>query len=163
VFRVDVSRQLLPDSLQDDGLLDVSGIVNAADAGFVPLTATAQRLGRPGVRYVRGTGVTCGRSYGLRLIADAEAAYGHGDNTAVTVSLTRSFQESGNQADTGMVTCSPGPGDCDALSQVICPIPAPDVGSVCASCPMGKRYAYALFRAQSQSPAEQSRQRPARR
>jgi diacylglycerol kinase (ATP) len=67
------SLQFLPESLLDDGLLDVCAIdalAPAAIAELVPLMATGQYLGRPGVRYARGTSVVVERTDGQPLAAE---------------------------------------------------------------------------------------------
>lgn len=71
------SFQFLPESLLDDGLLDVCAIdalSPAAVAELVPLMATGQYLGRPGVRYARGTSVIVERTDGLPLIAEFDGS-----------------------------------------------------------------------------------------
>ncbi|HXZ63247.1 MAG TPA: diacylglycerol kinase family protein [Streptosporangiaceae bacterium] len=71
------SFQFLPESLLDDGLLDVCGIdaLNpAAVAELVPLMATGQYLGRPDVRYARGTSVIVERTDGLPLVAEFDGS-----------------------------------------------------------------------------------------
>jgi diacylglycerol kinase (ATP) len=71
------SFQFLPESLLDDGLLDVSTIdalTPAAAAELVPLVASGQHLGRPDVRYARGTTVIVERTDGLPLVAEADGS-----------------------------------------------------------------------------------------
>jgi len=71
------SFQFLPESVLDDGLLDVCAIgalSPAAVAEFVPLMATGRYLGRPGVRYARGTSVTVERTDGLPLVAEFDGS-----------------------------------------------------------------------------------------
>jgi diacylglycerol kinase (ATP) len=71
------SFQFLPESLLDDGLLDVSTIDaldSAAVAELVPLMATGQHLGRPDVRYARGTSVIVERTDGLSLVAESDGS-----------------------------------------------------------------------------------------
>jgi diacylglycerol kinase (ATP) len=71
------SLQFLPESLLDDGLLDVSAIAAlspAAVAEFVPLMATGQYLGRPDVRYARGASVIIERTDGLPLVAEFDGS-----------------------------------------------------------------------------------------
>jgi diacylglycerol kinase (ATP) len=67
------SFQFLPESLLDDGLLDVCtiGALTSADvAELTPLMTTGQYLGRPGIRYARGTRVIVERADGLPLVAE---------------------------------------------------------------------------------------------
>jgi diacylglycerol kinase (ATP) len=69
------SFQFLPESLLDDGLLDVCAIGSlnpAAVAELIPLMATGQYLGRPDVRYARGTSVIVERTDGLPLVAESD-------------------------------------------------------------------------------------------
>jgi diacylglycerol kinase (ATP) len=71
------SFQFLPESLLDDGLLDVCAIgalTPAAVAELAPLMATGQYLGRPYVRYARGTSVTVERTDGLPLVAEFDGS-----------------------------------------------------------------------------------------
>jgi len=71
------SFQFLPESLLDDGLLDVSTIgalTPAAAAELVPLVASGQHLGRPDVRYARGTSVIVERTDGLPLVAESDGS-----------------------------------------------------------------------------------------
>jgi diacylglycerol kinase (ATP) len=71
------SFQFLPESLLDDGLLDVCAIdaLDAAGAAeLVPLMATGRYLGRPGVRYARGASVTVERTDGLPLVAEFDGS-----------------------------------------------------------------------------------------
>jgi diacylglycerol kinase (ATP) len=71
------SFQFLPESLLDDGLLDVSTIdaLNpAAVAELVPLVTTGQHLGRPDVRYARGTSVIVERTDGLPLVVEFDGS-----------------------------------------------------------------------------------------
>lgn len=71
------SFQFLPESLLDDGLLDVCAIGALspdAVAGLVPLMTTGRYLGRPGVRYARGTSVTVERTDGLPLVAEFDGS-----------------------------------------------------------------------------------------
>ena len=71
------SFQFLPESLLDDGLLDVCAIdalSPAAVAELVPLMATGQYLSRPGVRYARGTSVIVERTDGLPLVAEFDGS-----------------------------------------------------------------------------------------
>lgn len=71
------SFQFLPESLLDDGLLDVctiDALSPAAVAELVPLMATGQYLGRPDVRYTRGTSVIVERTDGLPLVAEFDGS-----------------------------------------------------------------------------------------
>jgi diacylglycerol kinase (ATP) len=71
------SFQFLPESVLDDGLLDVCAI-DALSPGsvaeLVPLMATGQYLGRPDVRYARGTSVIVERTDGLPLVAEFDGS-----------------------------------------------------------------------------------------
>jgi len=71
------SFQFLPESMLDDGLLDVctiDALSPAAVAEFVPLMTTGQYLGRPDVRYARGTSAIVERTDGLPLIAEFDGS-----------------------------------------------------------------------------------------
>jgi diacylglycerol kinase (ATP) len=71
------SFQFLPESMLDDGLLDVctiDALSPAAVAEFVPLMTTGQYLGRPDVRYTRGTSVIVERTDGLPLVAEFDGS-----------------------------------------------------------------------------------------
>lgn len=71
------SFQFLPESLLDDGLLDVSTIDaldQAAVAELAPLVASGQHLGRPDVRYARGRSVIVERTDGLPLVAESDGS-----------------------------------------------------------------------------------------
>ena len=71
------SFQFLPESLLDDGLLDVCTIDSlspAAVAELVPLMATGQYLDRPDVRYARGTSVLVERTDGLPLVVEFDGS-----------------------------------------------------------------------------------------
>lgn len=71
------SFQFVPESLLDDGLLDVCAIgalSPAAVAELVPLMATGQYLGRPDVHYARGTRVIVERTDGLPLVAEFDGS-----------------------------------------------------------------------------------------
>jgi diacylglycerol kinase (ATP) len=71
------SFQFLPESLLDDGLLDVctiDALSPAAVAELVPLMASGQYLGRPDVRYARGTSVIVERTDGLPLVAEFDGS-----------------------------------------------------------------------------------------
>lgn len=67
------SFQFLPESVLDDGLLDVSTIdaLDAAATGeLLPLMPTGAQLGRPDVRYTRGRAVVIERTDGRPLVAE---------------------------------------------------------------------------------------------
>jgi diacylglycerol kinase (ATP) len=84
------SLQFLPESLLDDGLLDVSAIAAlspAAVAEFVPLMATGQYLGRPDVRYARGTSVIIERTDGLPLVAEFDGSVWDAAGSRLTVEV----------------------------------------------------------------------------
>jgi diacylglycerol kinase (ATP) len=69
--------QFLPESVLDDGLLDVCSIDALSPAGvaeLVPLMATGQYLGRADVRYARGTNVIVERTDGLPLVAEFDGS-----------------------------------------------------------------------------------------
>ena len=71
------SFQFLPGSLLDDGLLDVSTIdalSPAAVAELGPLLTAGKHLGRPDVRYARGTSVIVERTDGLPLVAESDGS-----------------------------------------------------------------------------------------
>jgi diacylglycerol kinase (ATP) len=71
------SFQFLPESLLGDGLLDVSTIdalSSAAAAELALLMTSGQHLGRPGVRYARGTSVIVERTDGLPLVAESDGS-----------------------------------------------------------------------------------------
>jgi diacylglycerol kinase family enzyme len=84
------SLQFLPESLLDDGLLDVSAIAAlspAAVAEFIPLMATGQYLGRPDVRYARGTSVIIERTDGLPLVAEFDGSVWDAAGSRLTVEV----------------------------------------------------------------------------
>ena len=71
------SFQFLPESMLDDGLLDVctiDALSPAAVAEFVSLMTTGHYLGRPDVRYARGTSVIVERTDGLPLVAEFDGS-----------------------------------------------------------------------------------------
>jgi diacylglycerol kinase (ATP) len=71
------SFQFVPESMLDDGLLDVctiDALSPAAVAELVPLMTTGQYLGRPDVRYARGTSVIVERTDGLPLVAELDGS-----------------------------------------------------------------------------------------
>ena len=84
------SFQFLPESLLDDGLLDVSTIdalTPAAVAELVPLVASGQHLGRPEVRYARGTSVIVERTDGLPLVAEADGSVLDAAGSRLTIEI----------------------------------------------------------------------------
>jgi diacylglycerol kinase (ATP) len=84
------SFQFLPESLLDDGLLDVCTIdaLNpAAVAELVPLMATGQYLGRPEVRYARGTSVIVERTDGLPLVAEFDGSIWDAAGSRLTIEI----------------------------------------------------------------------------
>jgi diacylglycerol kinase (ATP) len=84
------SFQFLPESLLDDGLLDISTIdalSSAAVAELVPLMATGQYLGRPGVRYARGTSVIVERTDGLPLVAEFDGSVWDAAGSRLTIEI----------------------------------------------------------------------------
>jgi len=84
------SFQFLPESLLDDGLLDVCAIhaLNpAAVAEFAPLMATGQYLGRPDVRYARGTSVIVERTDGLPLVAEFDGSVWNAIGSRLSVEI----------------------------------------------------------------------------
>jgi diacylglycerol kinase family enzyme len=84
------SLQFLPESVLDDGLLDVSAIdalTPAAVAEFVPLMATGQYLGRPDVHYARGTSVTVERTDGLPLVAEWDGSVWDTAGSRLTIEI----------------------------------------------------------------------------
>jgi diacylglycerol kinase (ATP) len=84
------SFQFLPESLLDDGLLDISTIdalSSAAVAELVPLMATGQYLGRPDVRYARGTSVIVERTDGLPLVAEFDGSVWDAAGSRLTIEI----------------------------------------------------------------------------
>ena len=84
------SFQFLPDSLLDDGLLDVCtiGALTSADvAELTPLMLTGQYLGRPGVGYARGTSVIVERTDGLPLVAEWDGSLWDAAGPRLTVEI----------------------------------------------------------------------------
>ena len=84
------SFQFLPESVLDDGLLDVSTIdvLNpAAVAELVPLMATGQYLGRPDVHYARGTSVIVERTDGLPLVAEFDGSVWDTAGSRLTIEI----------------------------------------------------------------------------
>jgi diacylglycerol kinase (ATP) len=84
------SFQFLPESLLDDGLLDVSTIeaVNsAAVAELVPLMTTGQYLGRPDVHYARGTTVMVERTDGRPLVAEFDGSVWDAAGSRLTIEI----------------------------------------------------------------------------
>jgi diacylglycerol kinase (ATP) len=71
------SFQFLPESVLDDGLLDVSTIdalSSGAVAELLPLMATGQHLGRPDVRYARGRTVVIESTDDRPLVAEFDGS-----------------------------------------------------------------------------------------
>jgi len=84
------SFQFVPESLLDDGLLDVCAIdaLNpAAVADLVPLMAAGQYLGRPDVRYARGTSVIIERTDGLPLVAEWDGSLWDAAGSRLTIEV----------------------------------------------------------------------------
>jgi diacylglycerol kinase (ATP) len=84
------SFQFLPESLLDDGLLDVctiDALSPAAVAELVPLMATGQYLGRPDVRYGRGTRVVVERTDGRPLVAEFDGSVWDAAGARLTVEI----------------------------------------------------------------------------
>jgi diacylglycerol kinase (ATP) len=84
------SFQFLPRSVLDDGLLDVCAIASldpAAVAEVVPLIAAGQHLGRPEVRYGRGTRVVLERTDGLPLVAEFDGSVWDAAGPRLTVEV----------------------------------------------------------------------------
>lgn len=76
---------VLPDSLPDDGLLDVCVISGDVAAADVPrLTLTAAHLDHPSTVYARGRVVTVERTDGVRLPLEHDGEYQHGIGTSAT-------------------------------------------------------------------------------
>ena len=87
------SFQFLPESLLDDGLLDVCAIDAldpAAIAELVPLMPAGQYLGRPDVRYARGTSVIVERTDGLPLVAEFDGSPWDAASSRLTVEIVPS-------------------------------------------------------------------------
>ena len=84
------SFQFLPESLLDDGLLDVCAIdalASADVAELAPLMATGQYLGRPGVRYARGSSVIVERTDGLPLVAEWDGSLWDAAGSRLTIEI----------------------------------------------------------------------------
>jgi diacylglycerol kinase (ATP) len=84
------SFQFLPESLLDDGLLDVSTIDAldpAAVAELVPLMPAGRHLGRPDVRYARGTSVIVERTDGMPLVAEFDGSVWDAAGPRLTVEI----------------------------------------------------------------------------
>ncbi|GGU30591.1 diacylglycerol/lipid kinase family protein [Streptomyces coeruleorubidus] len=76
---------VLPDSLLDDGLLDVCVIGDGIAAADVPrLTLTAAHIGHPATRYARGRTITVERTDGRRLPLEHDGEYQHGIGSTAT-------------------------------------------------------------------------------
>jgi diacylglycerol kinase (ATP) len=82
--------QFLPESILDDGLLDVSTIDAldaAAAAGLVPLMAVGGHLGRPDVHYARGRTVVIERTDGLPLVAEFDGTVWDAAGSRLTIDV----------------------------------------------------------------------------
>ncbi|MFJ8885221.1 diacylglycerol/lipid kinase family protein [Streptomyces sp. NPDC102402] len=76
---------VLPDSLLDDGLLDVCVIGEGVHAADVPeLTRTAAHMEHPATVYARGRTITVERTDGLRLPLEHDGEYQHGIGPSAT-------------------------------------------------------------------------------
>ncbi|WP_031089539.1 diacylglycerol/lipid kinase family protein [Streptomyces sp. NRRL WC-3549] len=76
---------VLPDSLLDDGLLDVCVIGGGLAAADVPgLTLEAAHLGHPATVYARGRTITVERTDGRRLPLEHDGEYQHGIGASAT-------------------------------------------------------------------------------
>lgn len=84
------SFQFLPESVLDDGLLDVSTI-DALDptavAELLPLIPTGQHLSRPEVRYARGRTVVIERTDGQPLVAEFDGSVWDAAGSRLTVEI----------------------------------------------------------------------------
>ncbi|MEW2621467.1 diacylglycerol kinase family protein [Streptomyces sp. NPDC048106] len=77
--------QVLPDSLLDDGLLDVCVIGGGVPAAEVPeLTLNAAHMTHPATVYARGRRITVERTDGRRLPLEHDGEYQHGIGAAAT-------------------------------------------------------------------------------
>lgn len=77
--------QVLPDSLLDDGLLDVCVIGGDVPAAEVPeLTLNAAHMSHPATVYARGRRITVERTDGRRLPLEHDGEYQHGIGAAAT-------------------------------------------------------------------------------
>ncbi|WP_199571377.1 diacylglycerol/lipid kinase family protein [Streptomyces murinus] len=77
--------QVLPDSLLDDGLLDVCVIGGDITAAQVPeLTLNAAHMAHPATVYARGRRITVERTDGRRLPLEHDGEYQHGIGAAAT-------------------------------------------------------------------------------
>jgi diacylglycerol kinase (ATP) len=84
------SFQFLPESLLDDGLLDVCAIGALTPAGvaeLTPLMATGRYLGRPGIGYARGTRVIVERTDGLPLVAEWDGSLWDAAGSRLTIEI----------------------------------------------------------------------------
>jgi len=84
------SFQFLPESLLDDGLLDVSAIDALDPAGvaeIAPLMASGRYLGRPEVHYARGTSVIVERTDGLPLVAESDGSVLDAAGSRLTIEI----------------------------------------------------------------------------
>ncbi|GAA3879234.1 diacylglycerol kinase family lipid kinase [Streptomyces lacrimifluminis] len=76
---------VLPESLLDDGLLDVCVIGGGLPAAEVPeLTLTAGHIGHPATVYARGSTITVERTDGRRLPLEHDGEYQHGIGSSAT-------------------------------------------------------------------------------
>lgn len=76
---------VLPDSLLDDGLLDVCVIGDGVAAADVPqLTLNADHMGHPATVYARGRTITVERTDGRRLPLEHDGEYQHGIGPSAT-------------------------------------------------------------------------------
>lgn len=76
---------VLPDSLLDDGLLDVCVIGDGITAADVPdLTLSAAHIGHPATVYARGRTITVERTDGRRLPLEHDGEYQHGIGSTAT-------------------------------------------------------------------------------
>jgi diacylglycerol kinase (ATP) len=84
------SFQFLPNSVLDDGLLDVSTIDaldSAAVAEVLPLIPSGAHLGRPEVRYARGKTVVIERTDGGALVAEFDGSVWDAAGPRLTVEI----------------------------------------------------------------------------
>jgi diacylglycerol kinase (ATP) len=84
------SFQFLPDSVLDDGLLDVSAIDAldpAAAAELLPLMPTGAQLGRREVHYARGRTVVVERTDGRPLVAEFDGSVWEGAGPRLTIDV----------------------------------------------------------------------------
>jgi diacylglycerol kinase (ATP) len=82
--------QFLPNSVLDDGLLDVctiDALDSAAVAEVLPLIPTGRHLGRPEVRYARGRTVVIERTDGRALVAEFDGSVWDAAGSRLTVDI----------------------------------------------------------------------------